>query len=569
MRILILFILFFIGFQLEGQVTILSSKYREQYKTISGTPSLADLPVGTYHVFRNSATDSLHLWGNNNGVITKITGVESGGGGGSQTLDQTLDFGNTADTNIIFNGMHTLPIFSGNINSDQFMLAKFQAKGALGFGIGFKLSDINGDPAFPDRVWNIGTNLADGAGNRLDNARAGWTISMEDLYLGNSEFHIVSTRPSGFQTRILSANPSHTLPQQSNTYISANPFSLVTMTDPNTAYVIANYSYDSVAYNANPYGANFQVIDPSSSKNITLRVIKNSSDAGNKGEILIGGKNMLTHYDYSPTNKFLQFGENNALYTNWFPSGMISVGYNSEAIIWAGIGTLKIGDQSKLPTQLKIYSGENNGYGAGVSIIHKNQLTSKEIIQGDVVDTFFIKNYTDNVDILKVDITNSSVRIGNNVSYEASAILNAQSTTKGFLPPRMTKSERDAISSPATGLVIYQTDNTPGLRCYNGTNHISRSDKINKFMIKQLVICIFLLFTGLVNAQTNKVEKPTPPKDSIEKPKQINIQEVSDIELLSISTYLQEEYKQISQKLDMINKELQRRVEIFNNSKKK
>jgi hypothetical protein len=34
----------------------------------------------------------------------------------------------------------------------------------------------------------------------------------------------------------------------------------------------------------------------------------------------------------------------------------------------------------------------------------------------------------------------------------------------------MTKTQRDAISSPATGLMIYQTDNTPGLRVYNGTN---------------------------------------------------------------------------------------------------
>lgn len=44
------------------------------------------------------------------------------------------------------------------------------------------------------------------------------------------------------------------------------------------------------------------------------------------------------------------------------------------------------------------------------------------------------------------------------------------STTKGVLLPRMTKTQRDAISSPAAGLMIYQTDSTPGLRVYNGTN---------------------------------------------------------------------------------------------------
>jgi|GEM_PF-5275286 len=39
----------------------------------------------------------------------------------------------------------------------------------------------------------------------------------------------------------------------------------------------------------------------------------------------------------------------------------------------------------------------------------------------------------------------------------ASAKLQADSTTKGFLPPRMTTTQRDAISSPAAGLVIYNT----------------------------------------------------------------------------------------------------------------
>ena len=39
----------------------------------------------------------------------------------------------------------------------------------------------------------------------------------------------------------------------------------------------------------------------------------------------------------------------------------------------------------------------------------------------------------------------------------SSAILDIRSTTKGFLPPRMTTTQRDAISSPAAGLIIYNT----------------------------------------------------------------------------------------------------------------
>lgn len=41
---------------------------------------------------------------------------------------------------------------------------------------------------------------------------------------------------------------------------------------------------------------------------------------------------------------------------------------------------------------------------------------------------------------------------------DASSILELQSTTKGFLPPRMTATQRDAISSPTNGLVVFNTD---------------------------------------------------------------------------------------------------------------
>jgi len=50
-----------------------------------------------------------------------------------------------------------------------------------------------------------------------------------------------------------------------------------------------------------------------------------------------------------------------------------------------------------------------------------------------------------------------------------SAMLDVSSTAKGILIPRMTQTERDAISSPATGLMIYQTDGTAGFYYYNGS----------------------------------------------------------------------------------------------------
>jgi len=38
--------------------------------------------------------------------------------------------------------------------------------------------------------------------------------------------------------------------------------------------------------------------------------------------------------------------------------------------------------------------------------------------------------------------------------------MDINTTTQGFLPPRMTTTQRDAISSPATGLIVFCTDCT-------------------------------------------------------------------------------------------------------------
>jgi len=54
-------------------------------------------------------------------------------------------------------------------------------------------------------------------------------------------------------------------------------------------------------------------------------------------------------------------------------------------------------------------------------------------------------------------------------NINASAQLEVASTTKGFLPPRMTEAQKNTITSPAAGLIIYQTDGTTGLYYFDGT----------------------------------------------------------------------------------------------------
>lgn len=71
-------------------------------------------------------------------------------------------------------------------------------------------------------------------------------------------------------------------------------------------------------------------------------------------------------------------------------------------------------------------------------------------------------------------VLSQSIGIGTSTP-NASAQLDITSTSKGLLLPRMTLAQRNAIATPATGLLIYQTDNTPGFYYFNGANWIQFS----------------------------------------------------------------------------------------------
>lgn len=52
----------------------------------------------------------------------------------------------------------------------------------------------------------------------------------------------------------------------------------------------------------------------------------------------------------------------------------------------------------------------------------------------------------------------------------ASAMLDVKATDKGMLVPRMTHAQKILIATPATGLMIYQTDGAPGFYFNSGTS---------------------------------------------------------------------------------------------------
>lgn len=100
---------------------------------------------------------------------------------------------------------------------------------------------------------------------------------------------------------------------------------------------------------------------------------------------------------------------------------------------------------------IHFYRMEGNGY-SRVKLIIKNM---KKIF---VLLMIFISLVASSQKVNFGDYAfKNKVSIGTSTPLSSSAILEIQSTTKGLLAPKMTNTQRDAIGSPATGLLIYST----------------------------------------------------------------------------------------------------------------
>lgn len=116
-------------------------------------------------------------------------------------------------------------------------------------------------------------------------------------------------------------------------------------------------------------------------------------------------------------------------------------------------GTVGIVGAATVGTTLTV----GGGGGGGRTISHANQFDHI----ADVANNFDILFFT----------TAGGLGI-RNPSPDASSVLDVTSTTKGFLPPRWTNAQMAAVSSPATGLIGYNTD-AKATYSYNGSGYKS------------------------------------------------------------------------------------------------
>jgi hypothetical protein len=167
-------------------------------------------------------------------------------------------------------------------------------------------------------------------------------------------------------------------------------------------------------------------------------------------------------------------------YTNGTYSGVVATGnftgsVNVSVTVSGGIvtGVFIFGGETKiqLGETFTVPAASIGGTGSGMSftitaINNSNPAFTFYNTSTNLLTYWDGRNYASPI-VSKLD----RVLIGGIGLANATSILELSSTTQGFLPPRMTTTQRDAIASPATGLVIYNTT-TLAANVYNGTSWV-------------------------------------------------------------------------------------------------
>jgi len=179
-------------------------------------------------------------------------------------------------------------------------------------------------------------------------------------------------------------------------------------------------------------GGKLQIKAPGAlSTDIALRV-RNSADSANLMTINgLGGVNITSSSSGSDKPISVSNSTGEVFYIRGFGDAIFS---NN---VWLGVvnGTSRIG-----PGLLIITSSQGTGT-AFTTFTHNNSNIAFRILSNSVIELNPIAG---------------NVLVGTTTDV-ASSKLTVESTTQGFLPPRMTTTQKNAIASPATGLVVFDT----------------------------------------------------------------------------------------------------------------
>jgi hypothetical protein len=168
-----------------------------------------------------------------------------------------------------------------------------------------------------------------------------------------------------------------------------------------------------------------------------------------------GGYGAIGSYDYgTATNKPLSIGQN----TERVLIGSNVLGNDADGVT----GGVLLKGNSRVSGELSV-----NGSGNVFLNLQSNRTNIWALSRNSGLGVFRLYNWVTGGSPIVVFESTDNVNIGATTDV-ASSRLTVTSTTQGFLPPRMTTTQRNAIASPATGLQVYNTTtNTNDF--YNGT----------------------------------------------------------------------------------------------------
>jgi hypothetical protein len=156
----------------------------------------------------------------------------------------------------------------------------------------------------------------------------------------------------------------------------------------------------------------------------------------------------------STNNQFVSGANGNDISNVYFGSGVTRNNTNGVGSAYTINGSGAFGTDFA-GGNITIAGGKGTGIGTSGDVIFS---TATPTTSGTTLQTLTQRWF----------IKGSNGILANVSTPNASAQLQVDSTTKGFLPPRMTTTQKNAITTPAAGLVVYDTDLNQ-LCTYDGT----------------------------------------------------------------------------------------------------
>ena len=158
-----------------------------------------------------------------------------------------------------------------------------------------------------------------------------------------------------------------------------------------------------------------------------------------------------------------------ALFSNTEGGGNIAIGGEALALNTSGLSNTAIGGGALSSNE----TGEFNTAIGYLANVVSDSLTNATAIGNGAIVSASNTIQLGNTAVTAVK-TSGAITAGGKIiagassASSTSAVMEANSTTQGFLPPRLTTTQRDAIATPAAGLTIWNSTNTQ-LEVYDGT----------------------------------------------------------------------------------------------------